>query len=119
MLLQHWSQHKTNEERGRREVEYSHQVADRAEEHYQPDVEGIIVDRIGGVVLAGVSMFAIMIRPFGLLPAIAATVVVLSLAELKVKPVSLVALCVFLCALSWLVFRVGLGMSLPLASWPF
>ena len=70
-------------------------------------------------VLAGVSTFALTIRPFGLLPAIAATVVVSSMAELKVRPFSLAMLTLFLCVLSWLVFRVGLGMRLPLANWPF
>ena len=70
-------------------------------------------------VLSSIGAFALMIRPFGLFPAIIAVTVISSLAELKVRPVSLTLLCASLCGLSWLIFRVGLNMPIPLYRWPF
>lgn len=70
-------------------------------------------------VLGGTAAFAMMIRPFGLLPAVAAVVIISSLAELRIRPVSLTLLVASLCLLSWLIFRVGLGLPLAMARWPF
>lgn len=70
-------------------------------------------------VLAGTAAFAMTIRPFGLMPAILAVVVISSLAELKVRPVSLIVLCASLCLIAWLTFRVGLGLPIPMFRWPF
>ncbi len=70
-------------------------------------------------VLAGTAAFALVIRPFGLIPAICAVVIISSFAELKVRPVSLAILCAVLCAIAYGVFRVGLGLALPMFRWPF
>lgn len=70
-------------------------------------------------VLAGVAGFAILIRPFGLIPAILAVTIISSLAELRIYPKSLVLLCLALCGIAYLVFRVGLGLPLPMFRWPF
>lgn len=70
-------------------------------------------------VLSGVAAFALTIRPFGLIPAILAVVGVSSFAELKVRPVSLAILCVVLCLIAWLTFRVGLGLPVAMWRWPF
>lgn len=70
-------------------------------------------------VLAGVAAFALVVRPFGLIPAILAVTIISSLAELRVRPVSLALLCAGLCTLAWLVFRVGLGLPMPMLRWPF
>lgn len=70
-------------------------------------------------VLAGCSAFALAIRPLGLIPAIVAVVAISSLAELKVRPVGLIALCGTLCLIAWLVFRVLLGLPMVLVRWPF
>ena len=70
-------------------------------------------------VIGGVAAFAIVVRPFGLLPAVVAVVAISSLAELKVRPLQLTLLCAGLCVLNWLVFRVGLGASAPMVNWPF
>lgn len=70
-------------------------------------------------VLAGVAAFALMIRPFGLIPAVLGVVVISSLAELKVKPLSLTILSAVLCLIAWLVFRVGLGLPVAMFRWPF
>ena len=70
-------------------------------------------------VLAGVAAFAILVRPFGLIPAILGVVIISSLAEMKVRPVSLTILCVALCLIAWLTFRVGLGLPMPMFRWPY
>lgn len=70
-------------------------------------------------VLAGVAAFAMTIRPFGLMPAILAVVIISSFAELKVRPLSLAILCVVLCVIAWLTFRVGLGLPIAMWRWPY
>jgi hypothetical protein len=70
-------------------------------------------------IMLGVGAFALMIRPFGLLPAIVAVTVLSSFAELRVRPVSLFLLCAVLCVMSWLIFSVGLGLPMAMYRWPF
>lgn len=70
-------------------------------------------------VLSGVAAFAVMIRPFGLIPAVLAVTIISSFAELQVRPFSLAVLCATLCLIAWLTFGVGLGLSTPMARWPF
>lgn len=68
-------------------------------------------------VLAGIAAFAIVIPRFGLIPAIAAQVVVSSLAERRFRPLGLVALTLFLCALAYIVFVYLLGLPFHLFRW--
>jgi hypothetical protein len=70
-------------------------------------------------VLAGVGAFALAIRPLGLVPAIVSLLVVSSLAERRFRPVSLLVMCVTLPLAAYLIFRVGLGLPLAMARWPF
>jgi hypothetical protein len=70
-------------------------------------------------VLAGTAAFALMIRPFGMVPAIVATTLISSLAEKRIRPVSLVLLSAFLCVLSYLIFSLALRMPMPMLRWPF
>jgi hypothetical protein len=70
-------------------------------------------------VLSGVMAFSITIAPFGLLPAIAAVVIVSSLAELTIRPIRLVLLTATLCLLAWGLFGLLLGLAVPLLRWPF
>ncbi|HRP78165.1 MAG TPA: tripartite tricarboxylate transporter TctB family protein [Aquamicrobium sp.] len=70
-------------------------------------------------VLAGVAGFALMIRPFGLIPAIVVLTIVSSLAELKFRPASTLILTVALCLVAWLTFKVGLGLPMQMFRWPF
>ncbi len=70
-------------------------------------------------VLGGVAAFALLIRPAGLFPAIIAAVVISSLADGKIRPLSLAVLCSSLCLVAWLTFSVGLGLPLHVARWPF
>lgn len=69
-------------------------------------------------VLAGVASFALLVRHLGLVPAIVATVVISSMAAPRFKPVSVAVLSVFLCVGAWLIFRVGLGLPLPIFRFP-
>lgn len=70
-------------------------------------------------VLAGVGSFALLIPAAGLIPAILGVVIISSLADLKIRPVSLALLCLALCLVAPLVFVVGLGLPIPLIRWPF
>ena len=70
-------------------------------------------------VLAGISSFALIIRPFGLIPAVLAVTIISSLADLSVRPLSLLALCATLCLVAWVSFSVALGLSTPVINWPF
>jgi hypothetical protein len=69
-------------------------------------------------VLAGVATFALLIEPFGLVPAVIGTVLVSSLAERRLQPVAIPLLAGGLCVLVWLIFRVGLGLPIPMFDWP-
>lgn len=70
-------------------------------------------------VLGGVAAFAILIAPFGMIPAILGIVIISSLAELRVKPASVALLCLALCLIAPGVFKFGLGLQVPLFRWPF
>ncbi len=69
--------------------------------------------RSTAAVLGSVATFALVIGPFGLLPAIASLVVVSSLAERTFRPLSILVLIGVLSLMAYLIFSVGLG--LPLA----
>lgn len=71
------------------------------------------------LVLVGVVAFALTIRPFGLIPAIVVTTIVSSFAEMRLRFLSTLILCVVLSVFSWLVFGRLLGLSIPLFRWPF
>ncbi|MCI5109483.1 MAG: tripartite tricarboxylate transporter TctB family protein [Marivita sp.] len=70
-------------------------------------------------VLGGVAAFAALIAPFGLIPAILGVTIISSLAELRLRPVSLILLCLALCLIAPLVFVYGLGLQISLVRWPF
>lgn len=70
-------------------------------------------------VMGGIAMFAMTIRPFGLIPAIIALIIVSSLAERRFRPVSLLAMCIVLPLTAYLTFRVGLSLPMAMFRWPF
>lgn len=70
-------------------------------------------------VLLGIAAFALSIRPFGLVPAVFAITVISSLAELKLRPISITVLSVTLSVIAWLVFSVALGLPITMLRWPF
>ena len=64
-------------------------------------------------ILISTAAFAALIKPFGLVPAIVIVVILSSFADLKAKLSSLVLLCGVLTFICYLVFRVGLGLLIP------
>lgn len=70
-------------------------------------------------VLGSVLLFVLLMRSFGLLPAIVATIGVSSLGDRQARLLSTLLLAAG-CALgAWLIFDVGLGLSLPMLRVPF
>lgn len=70
-------------------------------------------------VLGSVLAFALLVRPFGLFPAIAALVALSSLAGDDRPPVGALAMMIAgLCLLAWLVFGLGLSLGLRMLDWP-
>jgi hypothetical protein len=69
-------------------------------------------------VLGGIAAFALMINPFGLIPAITGLVLIVGLAETRYRPVPLVVICVSLSLFSYLVFRILLGLPLVMYRLP-
>lgn len=69
-------------------------------------------------VLSGVATFAVLIGPFGLVPAVVGVVAVSSLAELRVSPLPLAILAGVLSLMAWAVFSLGLGLAMPAFAWP-
>ncbi|WP_417723791.1 tripartite tricarboxylate transporter TctB family protein [Salipiger sp.] len=76
--------------------------------------------RASAAVLGAVLAFALLVRPFGLFPAIAALVSLSSLAgEERPTPGTLAAMIAALCLLAWLVFGLGLSLGLHMLDWPW
>ena len=70
-------------------------------------------------IMASVAAFALLVRTAGMIPAIIATTVISSLAEPRFRPLSVIGVCLALGLLSWLIFRVGLGLPFTMFRWPF
>lgn len=69
-------------------------------------------------VFGALAVFALLIRPFGLVPAACACVVVGRLAEPDMRLLPVGVLAIALAALCWLIFVVALGLPLPVLRWP-
>ncbi len=72
-----------------------------------------------GLISAAVFAFALLIRPFGLVPAIVALVFICSRADNKLSPPRAVLLAGVLSLLAVIIFPVGLGLPWPLFRWPW
>lgn len=70
-------------------------------------------------VLASLAVFALLLKPFGLVPAIVGLVGIASLADRSTRIKQVLMLAGVLSVLCWLIFRLGLGMPLPVLNWPF
>lgn len=70
-------------------------------------------------VLASLSAFALMVRPFGLLPSIVVLVLIASLGAATFRPKTVLVLCIALPLLSYLIFSLGLGLALTMIRMPF
>jgi hypothetical protein len=64
-------------------------------------------------VLAAIAGFALIMRFFGLIPAMFVSVVVASLGDRTARPRATLALAAVAAIGVWLVFRVGLGLQMP------
>ncbi len=82
---------------------------------FRPGTMEAIEWRSASAVLASVAVFAMTVRPFGLVPAIVALIFVASLAEQKFRPISLILMSAVLSVCAWAIFSKGLG--LPLVMW--
>lgn len=71
------------------------------------------------LILASIAAFAIVIGPFGLVPAIVSLIFVASAAELRLRLMDMLLLSVGLSLLAPFVFSFCLGLPITLVSWPF
>lgn len=71
------------------------------------------------VLSASILSFALMIRDFGLLPSVFATTLIATFAESKVTIVRGLILSAATALLTWSIFILGLGLTLPAYRWPF
>lgn len=70
-------------------------------------------------VLAAVATFALLARPFGVLPGVMATCIVSSLADKKLKIHQVILLALALALLSWVIFDQLLSIPFVMLRWPF
>jgi len=70
-------------------------------------------------VVGSVAAFALLLPPFGVLPAVLGVVIVSALADSRARPLSIALLGAALCLLAWLIFSVGLALPMPMLHWPF
>lgn len=69
-----------------------------------------------GLVHAGMAVFGLMLEQFGLMASLVATIAVASLADRDHRPLGVLGMIVFLCALCWWVFIKELDIRVAL--WP-
>lgn len=74
---------------------------------------GSIAWRSLASIVAGLSAFALIVDVTGLIPALAAAVLLVSLGDPDNKLSSIAGLIVFCCVAVWLIFIVGLGSTAP------
>lgn len=70
-------------------------------------------------VVGAILAFSFLARPLGMVPAVAAVLILASLAEMKITKWQFIALVIALPSVAYLTFSVGLGVPLPLFKWPF
>lgn len=70
-------------------------------------------------VMTAILAFAIMVRPFGLVPAVFALIAIASRADGKLSLPGTLLLAVTLSVGSTLIFQVGLGMPIRPVAWPW
>ncbi|WP_204570085.1 tripartite tricarboxylate transporter TctB family protein [Arsenicitalea aurantiaca] len=74
--------------------------------------------RTAVLVIVSVAAFALLIRSAGLVPAVIAVVSLSAFADKAATLRSTLVLAVALCALAYVLFRLALGLNLPLLIWP-
>jgi Tripartite tricarboxylate transporter TctB family. len=73
---------------------------------------------VPAVIILSVLSFAVLIGPFGLIPAVVGVTVISALGEERFRPLAILMLCAVLSLIAWLIFRVGLGLTLSMVDWP-
>ena len=68
------------------------------------------------VILGSVTIFAVLLRPAGLIPATAVMVFLSSFGNRPFRWIRTLLLCVFLSVAVWLIFVLGLDLTVPI--WP-
>lgn len=68
------------------------------------------------VILGSVFVFALLLRPGGLIPATAAMILLSGFANRNFKWLQTIVLCIILSIVVWLVFVLGLDLTVPI--WP-
>ncbi|MGH1354640.1 MAG: tripartite tricarboxylate transporter TctB family protein [Thalassovita sp.] len=71
------------------------------------------------IVTAAIASFALLIRPFGLVPATFSLIIVSSTASSALRLRTALALAGILSGLAWGIFIVGLGLPFKIMTWPF
>lgn len=69
-------------------------------------------------VLVSVLAFAVMVRPFGIVPAIIVLTVIASRADSKLSPLGVIVVALGLALGATLIFQIGLRMPVAAFSWP-
>jgi hypothetical protein len=70
------------------------------------------------IVVASIAAFAMLVRPFGVIPAIVGVTLISCFADLKFRPVTTLVLCVVLSLVAYLIFQVGLRLPMAMFNWP-
>ena len=71
------------------------------------------------MILVSILAFALMIRPFGMVPAIIVQTVLASCADSKLSPLSTVVLASCVAFGAALIFKIGLGIPVAIVNWPW
>ena len=74
---------------------------------------------VPAVIAASILAFALMISRFGLVPSVFVSSLLASFAEARVDLLRSTILSVALCGLCWLIFILGLRLTIPAIDWPF
>lgn len=84
----------------------------------RPEVRPPIFWRPATAIFAGIAAFALIVEPFGLVPAVWATIVLTSLGDRHFKPRRVAALALVVSAAACLIFIYGLGVPIPMFKVP-
>ena len=86
---------------------------------FRPGKTVVLRWRVPIIITGSIALFALVVGPFGLFPAIIALVATASIANRPYLPVVVGLSCLVLCTLSYLIFKVGLALPLEFLKWPF
>ncbi|PMR78765.1 tripartite tricarboxylate transporter TctB family protein [Billgrantia endophytica] len=70
-------------------------------------------------ITASLILFGLILPKFGLVPAIMMLVATATLGQHKISPISIIITSLFLSLMSYLIFYLGLGLTLTMARWPY